>query len=91
MRIMQPISHFLHFFEPLLSSISGSPKINPAQGAIIVASLFQVVVGYFGIVGLVLKYVTPLTIAPSVTMIGLSLFSVVSDAFASTNWAISLG
>ena len=55
------------------------------------ASLFQVVVGYFGIVGLVLKFVTPLTIAPSVTMIGLSLFSVVSDAFASTNWAISLG
>ena len=68
-----------------------SPRIIPVQGAIIVASLFQVVVGYFGIVGLVLKYVTPLTIAPSVTMIGLSLFSVVSDAFASTNWAISLG
>ena len=61
------------------------------QGAIIVASLFQVLIGYLGVVGLVLKFVTPLTIAPAVTMIGLSLFSVVSDAFASTNWAISLG
>ena len=55
------------------------------------ASLFQVLIGYLGIVGLVLRFVTPLTIAPAVTMIGLSLFSVVSDAFASTNWAISLG
>ena len=68
------------------------PTILPLQqGAIIVASLFQVLVGYLGIVGLVLKFVTPLTIAPAVTMIGLSLFSVVSDSFASTNWAISLG
>ena len=61
------------------------------QGAIIVASLFQVLVGYLGIVGLVLKYVTPLTIAPAVTMIGLSLFSIVSNDFASQNWAVSLG
>ena len=38
----------------------------------------QVVVGWFGIIGIMLKYITPLTIAPAVTMIGLGLDHLVS-------------
>ena len=60
------------------------------QGAIIVASLFQVVIGYFGIIGIMLKYITPLTIAPAVTMIGLALFDVAA-AYAAKNWGVAMG
>ena len=65
-------------------------RMRELQGAIIVASLSQVVIGYFGIVGLVLKYITPLTIAPAVAMIGLALFDVAGD-HAASNWGIAMG
>ncbi len=63
--------------------------MRAVQGAIMVASLFQIVAGYLGLVGLAIRFVTPLTIAPAVSMIGLALFSVASD-FASKNWAVSI-
>ena len=65
--------------------------MNELQGGIIVAGILQMITGYFGLVGLLMRYVTPLTIAPAVTMIGLALFKVTADHFASKNWAISLG
>ena len=60
------------------------------QGAIIVASLFQVVIGWFGIIGIMLKLITPLTIAPAVAMIGLALFDVAA-LYASKNWGVAMG
>lgn len=65
-------------------------RMREVQGAICVASIVQVVIGYTGLLGLLLKYITPLTIAPSVAMIGLSLFSVASMN-ASENWPVALG
>ncbi len=50
---------------------SGCPQI---QGAILVSSLLQIVLGFSGLVGLVLKYIGPLAIAPTINLIGLSLF-----------------
>ncbi|XP_068169055.1 solute carrier family 23 member 2 [Antennarius striatus] len=44
------------------------------QGAILVASFLQVVLGLSGLVGFVLRYIGPLTIAPTISLIGLSLF-----------------
>ena len=43
-----------------------------------------------GILGLVLEYITPLTIAPSVAMIGISLFSNASN-LAQDQWGIAIG
>ena len=43
-----------------------------------------------GIIGLVLDYITPMTIAPAVAMIGLSLFQDAADK-ASGNWGIATG
>ncbi|CAG7834205.1 unnamed protein product [Allacma fusca] len=63
-------------------------RMRELQGAIIIASLFEVVFGALGIVGLVLKYITPLTIAPAIAMIGISLFTVAGQ-HASSNWGIS--
>ena len=60
------------------------------QGAIIVASLFQLIIGYFGIIGLILRFITPLTIAPAVSMVGLALFEV-AGSYASGHWGIAIG
>ncbi len=64
-------------------------RMREVQGAICVASVFQLVIGYFGIIGIMLKYITPLTVAPSVSMIGISLFASASEN-ASLNWPVSL-
>lgn len=65
-------------------------RMREVQGAIVVASVLQVVIGYFGIIGALLKYISPLTIAPSVAMIGLSLFKSAARN-AALNWGLSLG
>ena len=59
------------------------------QGAISVASIAQIIIGYFGIIGLMLNYITPLTVAPAVSMIGIYLFKSASN-LASLNWSISM-
>jgi len=64
--------------------------MREVQGAIIVAGLFQLILGYFGILGLILRYITPMTIAPAVAMIGLALFHVAAD-YSARNWYISMG
>lgn len=82
-------------------------RMREVQGAIIVASLFQVVMGTFGIyfyffqtrfsaimkfnlgvVGMILRYITPLTIAPSIFMVGLSLFGP-AGRMSGKHWGIS--
>ncbi|XP_050345921.1 solute carrier family 23 member 2 [Nymphalis io] len=60
------------------------------SGAIAVASLFQVIGGYFGIIGSLLRFVTPLTIAPTVALVGLTLFDHAAEA-ASQQWGIAAG
>ncbi|XP_029289839.1 solute carrier family 23 member 2 [Cottoperca gobio] len=49
-------------------------RMREIQGAILVASLLQMVLGFSGLVGFVLKYIGPLAIAPTINLIGLSLF-----------------
>jgi hypothetical protein len=43
-----------------------------------------------GIVGVLLRYVTPLTIVPTVSLVGLSLFENAAEA-ASQHWGIAVG
>lgn len=43
-----------------------------------------------GIIGAILKIVSPLTIVPTVSLVGLSLFSNAAEA-ASTQWGIAAG
>uniref|UniRef100_A0A672JC25 Solute carrier family 23 member 2-like n=1 Tax=Salarias fasciatus TaxID=181472 RepID=A0A672JC25_SALFA len=49
-------------------------RIREIQGAILVSSLLQIVLGFSGLVGLVLRFIGPLAIAPTINLIGLSLF-----------------
>jgi len=60
------------------------------QGSIMVASLFEVFIGLSGLMGFMLKFIGPIVITPTITLIGLSLFSVATEA-AGSQWAISGG
>lgn len=49
-------------------------KLQHIQGAIIVGALAEIICGYSGLVGKLLRFVGPITIAPTIALIGLSLF-----------------
>lgn len=53
-----------------------------------VASLVQVVLGFSGLIGLVLRFIGPLSIAPTIALIGLALFKEAAD-LASAQWYIA--
>ncbi|XP_042213697.1 solute carrier family 23 member 2-like isoform X2 [Homarus americanus] len=63
-------------------------RIREIQGAIAVSAIFQVVIGFTGLMGVLLTWITPLAIVPTVTLVGLSLFSVAADK-AAFHWGIS--
>jgi len=64
-------------------------RMREIQGAICVSAIFQMVLGYFGLIGLLLRFITPLTITPAVTMIGVSLFQAASSN-SEGNWGIAM-
>lgn len=45
------------------------------QGAIIVGSIFQSVMGFSGLMSLLLRFINPVVVAPTVTALGLAFFS----------------
>lgn len=63
-------------------------RIQHIQGAVIAGSLFEIVIGYTGLVGRLLHLVGPITIAPTIALIGLCLFKVGADT-AGTHWGIA--
>ena len=63
-------------------------RIREVQGAIMVASVFQVVVGFTGLIGLMLRFIGPLSIAPTIALVGLSLFDSAAH-FSGVHWGIS--
>lgn len=66
-------------------------RMRELSGAIMVASLFQVIIGATGLVGkFAVKIITPLTIVPCVGLVGLTLFEHAADT-ASKNWGIAVG
>ena len=56
------------------------------QGAIIVAAVVEVAVGYLGLLGRIRAYISPVVIAPTVALIGLALFNAPQVTAASGNW-----
>lgn len=53
-----------------------------------VASLLQVLVGFSGLIGFLMRFIGPLTIAPTVSLIGLSLYDS-AGVKAGSHWGIS--
>ncbi|KAM8891006.1 xan_ur_permease domain-containing protein [Spinachia spinachia] len=63
-------------------------RMRALQGSIMVGSLFQVFVGFSGLIGLFMRFIGPLTIAPTIALIGLSLFDSAGTS-AGNHWGIS--
>ena len=59
------------------------------SGALIISSLVQIFLGISGLVGILMQFIGPMTIAPTIAMIGLSLFDVASGK-AEGHWWIAL-
>uniref|UniRef100_A0A8C9W3V8 Solute carrier family 23 member 2 n=1 Tax=Scleropages formosus TaxID=113540 RepID=A0A8C9W3V8_SCLFO len=59
------------------------------QGAIIVSSMIEVCIGALGLPGFLLKYIGPLTITPTVALIGLSGFQAAGER-AGKHWGIAM-
>ena len=57
-----------------LANAGWEVRMQHVQGAIIAGSLAEIIVGASGLVGRLLKFVGPITIAPTIALIGLSLF-----------------
>lgn len=56
------------------------------QGAIIVAAMVQVAMGYFGLVGKVKRFLSPVVIAPTIALIGLALFDAPQITSTDGSW-----
>ncbi|KAM8973379.1 solute carrier family 23 member 1 [Pelodytes ibericus] len=65
------------------------PRMREIQGAIIVSSLVEVVIGFIGLPGALLNYIGPLTVAPTISLIGLSVFEAAGQR-AGSHWGISI-
>ncbi|XP_076848497.1 xan_ur_permease domain-containing protein isoform X2 [Brachyhypopomus gauderio] len=63
-------------------------RMQVLQGSIMVGSLFQVLVGFSGLIGLFMCFIGPLTIAPTISLIGLSLFDS-AGMNAGNHWGIA--
>ncbi|KAM4521436.1 solute carrier family 23 member 1-like [Odontesthes bonariensis] len=63
-------------------------RMRTLQGSIMVASLLQILVGFSGLIGFLMRFIGPLTIAPTISLIGLSLYDSAGDK-AGAHWGIS--
>ena len=57
-----------------LANAGWEVRMQHVQGAIIAGSLGEIIIGASGIIGRLLRFVGPITIAPAIALIGLSLF-----------------
>ncbi|XP_053575209.1 solute carrier family 23 member 2-like [Bombina bombina] len=63
-------------------------RIREIQGAVVVASCLQLILGFSGLIGLLLNFIGPLSIIPTITLIGLSLFGQAGKK-CGTHWGIA--
>ncbi|MDF1663645.1 MAG: solute carrier family 23 protein, partial [Planctomycetota bacterium] len=54
--------------------MQGPVTMQYIAGSVLVGSVFEIIIGYTGLIGLLKKYLTPVVIGPVIMLIGLSLF-----------------
>lgn len=64
-------------------------RMREIQGNLMLASIVQLVLGCTGLMGFFLRYIGPLTIAPTISLIGLSLTAVAAD-INQYHWGIAM-
>nr|XP_033783197.1 solute carrier family 23 member 1 isoform X2 [Geotrypetes seraphini] len=80
---------YRNWTEPLNTSHIWQPRIREIQGAIIVSSIVEVFIGLVGLPGALLSYIGPLTVTPTISLIGLSVFQAAGER-AGSHWGISI-
>lgn len=70
-----------------MAEVGWMVKMQHIQGAIIIGALAEIVAGYTGLVGKLLRFVGPITIAPTIALIGLALFKF-GAPIAGTHWGV---
>ncbi len=63
--------------------------IQQVSAAVMFASLFEIILGYTGLMGIIKRAISPIVIAPTIAMIGLALYNIGAPWMAG-NWAISM-
>uniref|UniRef100_A0A8D0GHU2 Solute carrier family 23 member 1-like n=1 Tax=Sphenodon punctatus TaxID=8508 RepID=A0A8D0GHU2_SPHPU len=63
-------------------------RIRELQGAIMLSSCFQILVGFSGLIGFLMRFIGPLTIAPTISLVALPLFDSAGKE-AGAHWGIS--
>nr|XP_060489192.1 solute carrier family 23 member 1-like isoform X1 [Panthera onca] len=63
-------------------------RIRELQGAIMVASCVQMLVGFSGLIGFLMRFIGPLTIAPTISLVALPLFDSAGNN-AGIHWGIA--
>jgi uracil-xanthine permease len=88
--IIQGVSFaFLAPFFAIAGQYQGAEAMRYIAGMIIAGAVVEVLVGYGGLMGLLRRFITPITIAPVIALIGLSLFGAASD-LSEDHWPMAL-
>lgn len=76
----------------VVGAIPGEPNWQTdllyLQGAIIVAAFVQIFIGYFGLIGRLRRFLSPVVIAPTIALIGLALFDAPQITAANQDWLL---
>ncbi|KAI0235559.1 Solute carrier family 23 member 2, partial [Lamellibrachia satsuma] len=64
-------------------------RVAELSGGLILASLVQVFIGCTGIIGTLMRFIGPLTIIPTISLIGLSMVSAAANA-CQRSWIVSM-
>jgi uracil-xanthine permease len=88
--IIQGVSFaFLVPFFAIIAAHPGPDAMRYIAGLILVGALVEVTIGFGGLFGFLRRFVSPITIAPVIALIGLSLFGPAADTSAS-HWGLAL-
>jgi uracil-xanthine permease len=88
--IIQGVSFaFLVPFFAIIAAHPGPDAMRYIAGLVLVGALVEVTIGFGGLFGILRRYVSPITIAPVIALIGLSLFGPAADTSAS-HWPLAL-
>ncbi|CAH1798280.1 unnamed protein product [Owenia fusiformis] len=63
-------------------------RINEISGCLMLASVVQILLGLTGIVGFLMRFIGPLTITPTISLISFTLMPI-SASLASTHWGVA--
>jgi solute carrier family 23 (nucleobase transporter), member 1 len=87
--IVQGVSFaFLGPFFAIIAAHPGESAMRYIAGAIMAGAIVEMIIGFGGVLGFLRRFVTPVTIAPVIALIGLSLFQAGADT-ASSHWPMA--